>query len=550
MVQKQYQVDELFLNETTADEFQVDGLYLNENAAGVVSGRITARPRHSALASILPIVSAAIRRPLLRPADSRPVQPRQRQTTDVDGLLMLLNGTSQRRALLRPDPVAPATGRDTRSRRSMPAESPDLATFAPARRPLLRAGDSRPVQPVRRHARPDPVELLAIDPLPPWRPPLLRPGDSRPVQPQRRQTVDVDAQLLVIFMPSPRRGLLRPDPVAPVTGRDTRCRRSVAPEIPGPPLARVFRRALLRSGDSRPVQPARRVARPDSIELLIIDPLPAWRSPLLRPDPVAPTSGGLGSNRRSLVELPWWELARGRTWRSPLLRPDLTACTPSNGTLWPDHNLAITQAATGGVEIRRIDATTPDEIIVRFASAHDGWLHQLYLGRQLIDRTWLPEQRTLVGKISGAEWPEPLQILAVHPDIADLDFGDQLPARPYNRVRLDWRAAGFPSDAAFFDVTAGTAPLVDADPTNQLTRILYNGDIGYSYLSDPLAGSGYWNFEITARDDRPADGNAGTVACARERVLAYPPDVEPSGGSRFGLSLAAGVATFTVTLPA
>lgn len=315
---------------------------------------------------------------------------------------------------------------------------------------------------------------------------------------------------------------------------------------------RVTRRPLLRPGVSRPVQPGRRIAGQDAQELLAFDPLPVRRPHLLRPDPVAPVAGALGSRRSTLAELPLWGLARGRTWRRPLLRPDIDVCTPTNTSDLAGSPVVESLAALGGIQIARLDATTADEILVQFRSVHAGWFHQLYLGRTLVDRTWLPEQRTLVGKLSGADWPEPMQVLAVHPDVADQDFGEKLPPRPYNRVRLAWRASGFPTDTAFFDVTAGNEPLAETDPNNRLNRILYNGDVGYEYLTDPLAGSGYWNFEVTARDDRPGptDGNAGTAVCARERVLAFPPDVEPqSETSRFGLSLSGGIATFTATLP-
>lgn len=204
-------------------------------------------------------------------------------------------------------------------------------------------------------------------------------------------------------------------------------------------------------------------------------------------------------------------------------------------------------AYLGGLAVDSLAWASPRAIVCRFTSIHTARWHHLYAGRTLIG-SCAPGQRLLSAQLLPARYPEHLTLAAV--DIADrtTDFGDSLPLRPYNRVRLRFTASSFPDDTEFLDITAGTEPGGAVDDENRIGRLLFAGDRQYEFLTSPLQG-GEWNFEITARDNRPAGGNAGTSVTAAQSVLAHPPDVEPVGRDRLAVEVAAGVATITVTVP-
>ena len=202
-----------------------------------------------------------------------------------------------------------------------------------------------------------------------------------------------------------------------------------------------------------------------------------------------------------------------------------------------------------GVPIDRaewLDATT---IRVRFRSTFTGRNHQLYAGRTLIGETSAPTSRVVTGTVRPSDAPQPLQLLAVSAGELGTDFGTRLPVRPYNRVKLSWTASGFPADTKLFEVRAGTTPGGAVDANNVLARVPFkSGVTSYGYTTDPLDGTGTWNFEIVARDNRPADGNAGTALAIAAVVLAYPADVTlNSDGSRLDVSVSGGTATVTFT---
>ena len=201
-----------------------------------------------------------------------------------------------------------------------------------------------------------------------------------------------------------------------------------------------------------------------------------------------------------------------------------------------------------GVQLDRaewIDSTT---IRARFRSAHTGLRHQLYAGRTLIGETTAPGERIVVGTLRPSLAPQHLQILAVATGEAGADWGYTLPIRPYNRVKLSWTAASFPSDTKLFEVRAGTEPGGAVSSSNVLARVPFRANqTAYEYITNPLDGSGTWNFEIVARDNRAADGNAGTALAIAAVVLAHPRDVvTQSDGSRFSVSVSGGTATVDI----
>ena len=200
--------------------------------------------------------------------------------------------------------------------------------------------------------------------------------------------------------------------------------------------------------------------------------------------------------------------------------------------------------------LRMLDAayTSPTAIRVTFSTTYTDQLYQLYAGRLLIGSTGDLSERAITGQLVPSLYPQHLTIVAVDPAERFTDYGDDLPKRPYNRVRLRFTTSGSPSDIEFLDVVGATVPDGAVDPDNLIERVLFDIDRQYEVLTPALPGTGNWAFEVFARDDKPADGNAGASLALDTDVLAYPPDVELAGdGTRFSVVIEAGelVASFT-----
>lgn len=205
-------------------------------------------------------------------------------------------------------------------------------------------------------------------------------------------------------------------------------------------------------------------------------------------------------------------------------------------------------AFLGGLRI--LDATylSPLALQVTFESVYTDKLYQLYAGRLRIGATGDLSERAVVGQLQPSLYPQHITIVAVDPADRLTDLGDDLPKRPYNRVRLRFTTSGSASDTKFFDVTGSTEPGGAVDSGNLIDRIPFDIDRQYEVLTPPLPGSGEWDFEVFGRDDKPADGNAGTALALSADVLAYPPDVAlGDDGTRFRVEVSGGLATVTFT---
>lgn len=200
----------------------------------------------------------------------------------------------------------------------------------------------------------------------------------------------------------------------------------------------------------------------------------------------------------------------------------------------------------GGFRIVRAEWTGSRSITVRLRSTYGAIYHyQLYAGRTLIGVTEDTAQRVLAGTLQPSLYPQHLTVLAVSPANRLTDYGDFLPLRPYNRIRITFTTADW-TDAAFIDVTAGTAAGEAVDDANRLLRVPFDTNRQYQLLTPPMPGSGTWQLEVTGVDDTAGDGNAGTPLAASQAVLAHPPDIGfRSDGSRLGVSIAGGTATIT-----
>lgn len=205
-------------------------------------------------------------------------------------------------------------------------------------------------------------------------------------------------------------------------------------------------------------------------------------------------------------------------------------------------------AFLGGLRI--LDATylSPLALQVTFESVYTDKLYQLYAGRLRIGATGDLSERAVVGQLQPSLYPQHITIVAVDPADRLTDLGDDLPKRPYNRVRLRFTTSGSASDTKFFDVTGSTEPGGAVDDANLIDRIPFDIDRQYEVLTPPLPGSGEWDFEVFGRDDKPANGNAGTALALSAAVLAYPPDVAlGDDGTRFNVEVSGGLATVTFT---
>lgn len=211
----------------------------------------------------------------------------------------------------------------------------------------------------------------------------------------------------------------------------------------------------------------------------------------------------------------------------------------------------MTAPYLGGFRIVACGWISAHALAVQIESSYgDSYLYQLYAGRTLVGVSAHPSQRVIVGSVDPSDWPEHITVLAIEPAQRFTDYGADLPLRPYNRVRLRFSTASWPTDSKSIELAAGTEVDGAVDPDNILVRTAYDGDHDYEIFSPPMPGSGQWNFEIAGRDNRPDEGNRGTALAVSKTVLAHPPDVVlQDDNSRFSVAIAAGTATITFENP-
>lgn len=206
-------------------------------------------------------------------------------------------------------------------------------------------------------------------------------------------------------------------------------------------------------------------------------------------------------------------------------------------------------AYLGGFAITGLDWLTSGTILVTFTTTYTGRHHQLYAGRTLIGQTVNTTDTTLVANLRPSLYPQFLQLVSVAVAEQFTDYGETLPDRPYNVVRLTWETAGS-SDTKYLEVTGSTDP---GDVANRLYQnVLFDADRKYVYTTEPLEGSGTWSFEVAGIDNKPAEGNRGTARTFQATgVLACPPDLVLYGdGDRLRSSTTDGLTTLTFNLPA
>lgn len=203
----------------------------------------------------------------------------------------------------------------------------------------------------------------------------------------------------------------------------------------------------------------------------------------------------------------------------------------------------------GGMTVSAVGWINPMTIYVDFVSQFtDGWLWQLYSNRSLIGCTRIPSERRIVGQIVAAALPAPLTLVRVDSANILTDYSQYLPARAWNRYRLNWTTSGMSADTDHFDVIEGTEPGGAIDATNILAKVPFQSDGEYTFELPPFEQNGDWEVGIVPRDNAIPLGNAGATSSQAVTVLACPPDVQfDASGKRLTVSIVAGVATVAFT---
>lgn len=206
---------------------------------------------------------------------------------------------------------------------------------------------------------------------------------------------------------------------------------------------------------------------------------------------------------------------------------------------------------THGTEITGVYAIGASTIQVTFESVYeDLYLYQLYVGRTLVGVTDGPLDRQVIGAWWPSLYPEMIQILAIDPSDRNTDFGDDLPDRPYNRVKITYTTTGMPADTELIEIAAGTEPGGAVDETNLVASEFFPGSGTFTSITDPLGPGGEWNFEVAGRDGTAPDGNRGTPLELAVTIKAIPPDlVADENGDRFTVTADTGVLTLDYALP-
>ena len=208
----------------------------------------------------------------------------------------------------------------------------------------------------------------------------------------------------------------------------------------------------------------------------------------------------------------------------------------------------MTAPYAGGHQLLRAVWTGPRALRVTFSSTYGTTYHyQVYAGRTLAGVTKAPSERSIIAQVPPSLYPQPLQLLAVTAGNRNTDYGSPLPLRPYNKARLRFASSAW-TDAKYIDVTRGSTAGGAVSSANLVRRILFDTNRTYEVVTDPLPGSGTWNFEIVGKD---AVGNVGTELEQSVTVVAMPPDVTlNSSGNRLTVSVASQTATIGYTRPA
>lgn len=201
-------------------------------------------------------------------------------------------------------------------------------------------------------------------------------------------------------------------------------------------------------------------------------------------------------------------------------------------------------ASLGEFQIEDIYWSGRNALTVVIATARTDRFIQIYAGRKLVGVSSSLGALTVTGQVQPTHCPTPITIVTVDSDNRANDYGEQLPDRPWNRYRIRWSAASFPSDSRWFAISASPAATEPVDYATTLTRVAFLGDGTYAFELPAVNECGEWTYGITPLDDALPTGNAGTPAELAVDALVYPPDVLTNDdGTRLTADIAAGLLT-------
>lgn len=201
----------------------------------------------------------------------------------------------------------------------------------------------------------------------------------------------------------------------------------------------------------------------------------------------------------------------------------------------------MTAPYLGGHEITGAWWLGSHALNVEFTTTYaSDYRYQVYVNRILSGATDTEDARSIIATAQPSLWPQEITLLAVDPANVLTDYGSVLPPRPYNQIRLNITASGW-TDAEYIEITSGTVPGGAVSTSNVIGRVLFGDNGAYTFVTDPLSGSGAWYFQVAGRDGTEPTGNRGTATAVSATILAHPPDFTPQDdGNRFSLAATGG----------
>lgn len=203
-------------------------------------------------------------------------------------------------------------------------------------------------------------------------------------------------------------------------------------------------------------------------------------------------------------------------------------------------------------------------IYVDFVSAATDKLFQLYANRKLIGVTTAFAQRRVSGQVWDAHLSAaPINMMAVDPDEAFTDFGDDLEEKPWNRYVLSFTVpAGYDSDTKYFEILKASD--FDTTPTEVVANVPYVGPKTYLVelpaipaipLDQPVSANESsrwqdWLYRVVPHDDASPTGNGENETDVTIPALIFPADLSlQTNGSRFGVALSGSALTVSYAVP-
>lgn len=197
--------------------------------------------------------------------------------------------------------------------------------------------------------------------------------------------------------------------------------------------------------------------------------------------------------------------------------------------------------------VRWLDANT---LRVPFVSSHMDRTHQLYVGRRLIGETRSVGEREFIVQNQPSYYGEHLTVVAIEGSDVGQDFGEDLPPRPYNKLRAvfdndSWTGDPHEVDVRVFELFTSTEPEGAVDYATVVDAVVAEDEESYTLESTPLGPSGEWTAGVRGRDTMLPNGNVGTALEVSEDIVCYPPDFE----TPFTAVAASGTLTITAIIP-